>query len=279
MTSFPSSDDSVERRIKALRFWRNVPRLTLIEDGRTNTNFRADDLDVSYFVRCGEDLPHHFVFRQNEAAAVRLAAKIGIAPEVHYASDGYMITDFILGQGLRLGVGIDPQLMEMIARLLRRLHEFTATGIENSFDLGQILNGYLARLGPTLSSPVVQSVKDILGRMPVLHSQCLVHGDLVPNNFIHDGQRLWLIDWEYAGLGHPAVDLAMVASNFELEIQQTQELVGIHGLCSYQDVMALIPVLTAREALWTLVQIERVGHVSDLKEYSELCLRRLKQCS
>ncbi len=278
MTSLPG-DDSVETRIKSLQFWKNEPRLALIEDGRTNTNFRADDGDASYFVRCGEDLPHHFVFRRNEVVAVRLAAEIGIAPGVHYASEGYMITDFILGQGLRLGVGNDPQLMEMIANLLRRLHQFTASGIENSFDLRQILNGYLARLGPTLSPTILQSVREILDRMPPLDGQCLVHGDLIPNNFIHDDQRLWLIDWEYAGLGHPAVDLAMVASNFELSDPQTQALVENHGLCSYQDVMALIPVLAAREALWTLVQIQQVGYAGDLKEYSELCLRRLKQSS
>ena len=213
MTSLPPSDNSVETRIKLLRFWSNVPRLTLIEDGRTNTNFRADDGDVSYFARYGEDLPHHFVYRQNEAAAVRLASKIGIAPEVHYASDGYMVTDFIHGKGLRLGVGNDPQLMELIAQLLRRLHQFTAAGIENSFDLREILNGYVASLESTLSPAILRSVKDILNRMPPLDSQCLIHGDLIPNNFIHDGRRLWLIDWEYAGLGHPAVDLAMVASN------------------------------------------------------------------
>ena len=87
MTSLPG-DDSVETRIKSLQFWRDVPRLTLIEDGRTNTNFRAEDGDAAYFVRCGEDLPHHFVFRQNEAAVVRLASEIGIAPGVHYASEG-----------------------------------------------------------------------------------------------------------------------------------------------------------------------------------------------
>ena len=66
---------------------------------------------------------------------------------------------------------------------------------------------------------------------------------------------------------------------FELNDRQTQALIGIHGLCRYQDVTALIPVLTAREALWTLVQIKRVGYVGDLKEYSESCLQRLKQCS
>ena len=277
-SSYPPRDDSIATRIKRLRFWKNVPRLTHIDDGRTNTNFHAQDGDASYFVRFGEDLPHHFVFRRNEAAAVRCASEIGIAPGVHYASDGYMITDFILGQGLRLGAGNDPQLMEMIAHLLRRLHQSTATRLDNTFDLRQILNGYLTRLGTILPSSLRESVESIRDRMPSLRSQCLVHGDLIPNNFIHDGQRLWLIDWEYAGLGHPAVDLAMIASNFELNDQQTQELIGVHGLCSYEHVMALIPVLTAREALWTLVQIEQVGYAGDLKEYSELCLQRLAQC-
>jgi aminoglycoside phosphotransferase (APT) family kinase protein len=39
------------------------------------------------------------------------------------------------------------------------------------------------------------------------------HHDLLPGNFIDDGKRLWLIDWEYAGFGTAMFDLANLATN------------------------------------------------------------------
>ena len=276
--SEPTSDESLEARIGNLPFWKTSPRLTRIDDGRTNTNFRADVGEATYFVRFGEELPHHFVFRENEAAAAATAAEIGIAPAVRFAEKGYMITDFVAGKAMRVEDGVTSQQLQDIAGLLRRLHEASASAVTNDFDLREILNGYLARLGPTLADDVRSSVDKILANTPTFVAQCLIHGDVLPNNFIQDGADLWLVDWEYAGLGQPAVDLAMAASNFELSAGETRDLVDAHGLCSYAEVTHWIPVLMAREALWSLVQIEQVGYVGDLKEYSELCLKRLTQC-
>ena len=41
----------------------------------------------------------------------------------------------------------------------------------------------------------------------------MCHNDLLPANLIDDGQRLWLVDWEYAGAGHPLFDLANASAN------------------------------------------------------------------
>ena len=43
------------------------------------------------------------------------------------------------------------------------------------------------------------------------------HNDLLAGNFIDDGKRLWLIDWDYAGFNSPLFDLANLASNNDFE--------------------------------------------------------------
>ncbi|NBP95332.1 MAG: choline kinase, partial [Gammaproteobacteria bacterium] len=43
------------------------------------------------------------------------------------------------------------------------------------------------------------------------------HNDLLAANFIDDGHRLWLIDWDYAGYNSPLFDLANLAANNEID--------------------------------------------------------------
>ena len=49
------------------------------------------------------------------------------------------------------------------------------------------------------------------------------HNDLLAANFIDDGQRLWLVDWEYAGFNSPLFDLGGLASNSELSPEQAEQ--------------------------------------------------------
>ena len=47
------------------------------------------------------------------------------------------------------------------------------------------------------------------------HVPC--HNDLLNANFLEDGERLWIVDWEYAGMGDRFFDLANFAINHELD--------------------------------------------------------------
>jgi thiamine kinase-like enzyme len=104
----------------------------------------------------------------------------------------------------------------------------------------------------------------------------LIHADIIPENIVDDGEKLWLIDWEYAGSGHPAIDLAFIAMNFELTDYQLDSFVALHGDLNPGLVRSLKPVIIAREALWCLVQLQAEDtRRGDLVEYSRKCLRRL----
>lgn len=263
-------------RVKRLPIWIGEASLVKLTGGRTNCNFAATDNSGIYFARYGIDLPHHFIFRINEQNAVTAASNAGVSPKLIYAHDGCLVTEFINGKGLEIEDKEHDETLVGIAKLLKKVHNTDTQHISNHFDVPSVINAYLKYMDNKLDSETLRIVTETLKDIPKLTATHLVHGDLIPNNFINDGKRLWLIDWEYAGLGHPAIDLAMVISNFELNAAQSKTLVDAHGMCELAEVMRLKPLLIARELMWTLVQIDKVGLEGDLSEYLELCMSRLK---
>jgi thiamine kinase-like enzyme len=269
-----------KERLSKLSIWQGTPAFTVIEDGRTNCNFEVrDDSGRRYFARYGHDLPHHFIFREHEERAARLASDLNVAPKLLCSANGAMVCEFIEGKGLVIEDGLSKRTLERIADSLRRLHLGAPKGIEHVFDLAKFLPDYLGRVPPgSLPEEDKEIVIRIIESIPSLPAQSLIHSDLIPNNFLDDGKTMWIIDWEYAGLGHPAIDLAMIVSNFDLTPDLASFVIEAHGLCEKAQVEAMTPVLIVRELLWTLVQIGLVGLIGDLEEYRGICFKRLRAC-
>jgi thiamine kinase-like enzyme len=80
------------------------------------------------------------------------------------------------------------------------------------------------------------------------------HNDLLAANFIHGGERLWIVDWEYAGMGDPAFDLANFAVSNGLDEDGDRLLLGAYG-GGDPDVHVLMRFVSDyREAMWGVVQ-------------------------
>src|SRR5262249_5602542 len=89
------------------------------------------------------------------------------------------------------------------------------------------------------------------GRIPL--RPC--HDDLLAANFIHDGERVWIVDWEYAGMGDPAFDLANYAVNNGLDEEGDRTLLAAYGDGAHYDVQVLMRFMgDFREAMWGVVQ-------------------------
>ena len=268
---------SAEQILQSLDIWPESPEIRPISEGYTNQNFRVVAAGKSYFARVAGDLPDHGVLRRNEAVCARQAAAEGIGPRVLYARDGILVTEAIEGSPLCEGQRLDAERLTEIARLLGRLHRVVPSEAVAIADPIAACRGYLARIR---NHQVVQShgamFREILDTAPDPSSTCFIHGDAFPENFIHDGQRVWLIDWEYAGRGDPAIDLAFVAMNFELPPDQIRDLLDAYGGdVSPSRVLSLISVAGLRDALWCLVEGEIRGFSRPLAEYAERCFRRL----
>ncbi len=266
-----------EERIQVLPLWPTTPVIAPITAGRTNQNFLVTCGRQRYFARIGHDLPEHRICRAVEARCALFAAQNGVAPAVHYAEDGIIVTDYVEGRTLKIDDANSSAIMKRVAKHLARLHALRMPEDIPVFDPIDSTKFYLESLPPEKLGPRERTrIESIVDATPKLEPVTLIHADLIPENIIDDGKKLWFIDWEYAGIGHPAVDLAFIAMNFELSDHQIDTFVTFHGDLNPDRVRALRLAITAREALWCLIQLQADDPPrGDLLEYSRMCLRRL----
>lgn len=263
-------------RLAALSIWPASPTIAPIPGGRTNENFRVDAGGRTYFARIGVDLPHHNISRKTEIRCIGLAAAAGVSPPVLHAADGILVTEFVPGVTLVQGQPVGDDVLVRLAHALGRLFGRPAPADLPPFDPVDICRGYLAALpANTLGASSLARAADILAATPRLTDRTLIHADLIPENVIVAQDSLAIVDWEYAGRGDPAVDVAAVVMNFALDARQAALFVDTHGGVELELVRALEPVMALREVLWCETQRHFVGVRGDLEEYSALCWKRI----
>ena len=158
-----------------------------------------------------------------------LAAEAGIAPRVVLAEAGILVTEFAEGVTPDMAAGQSPALMSDIAALLRRLHAIPAQLDLPRFCPVEVSRRYLDALTDAELPLTRGRIAACLALLPSPPARCLIHADLIPENFIDTGDRLLLVDWEYAGNGAPETDLAMVIANFGLGDAAAEYLMAAHG--------------------------------------------------
>jgi thiamine kinase-like enzyme len=107
------------------------------------------------------------------------------------------------------------------------------------------------------------------------------HNDLLAANFIDDGQRLWLVDWEYAGFNSPLFDLGGLASNSELSSEQTERALSLYFDKPVDDQLrrrasAMTAASLLRETMWSMVAEIHSTVDFDYTAYTAENLRRFE---
>jgi thiamine kinase-like enzyme len=149
--------------------------------------------------------------RRSEQRAQEAAAGAGIGPKTRHfdLENGVMLRCFVSGRSWTVSDLENPANVQRLAHLLRAVHRLPAASV-GRYDPAGAARRYARELGTprawALSSEVEACSDRIAGFAPPGR---LCHNDLVCQNII-DGERLMLIDWEYAGLGDPFFDLAVV---------------------------------------------------------------------
>ena len=145
---------------------------------------------------------------------------------VHH-EPGLLVTRFVEGRTLTADDVRQPAPIARLAAMLRHLHQSwdTMTGEVLYFCPFQTVRTYArtaARLGADLPAEIDDLLEDTrrLSHRIAPFRPVPCHNDLLPANLIDDGRSLWLVDWEYAGIGHPLFDLANLAANAALDDDQ-----------------------------------------------------------
>ncbi|MCZ6709646.1 MAG: phosphotransferase [Gammaproteobacteria bacterium] len=254
----------MEARIRGFPIWQGTINWEPLRGGLSNECFTVTDATGKYVVRFGRDLPFHHVSREREMMAARAAYAAGFAPEVVHAAPGVMVVRFI--EGKTFGPGDVRANIPRIADIVRRFHaEMPAhvSGPGFMFWVFHVIRDYAltleaggSRVIPRL--PEFLALSEEMERaqvpMPIVYG----HHDFLPANFVDDGSRLWLIDFEYAGFGTAMFDLAGIASNAGFDAAQAAELLGCYIGSDPTDELlrshaAMQCASLLREAMWSMV--------------------------
>jgi thiamine kinase-like enzyme len=246
----------LESRIAKLSCWRGPVSLEALKGGLTNISFVATVRSERFVVRCGEDIPVHHVFRDRERAACVAAFKAGLSPELVHVEPGITVLRFIEGRTFT-----EPDLARHLGRLMPMLKTCHGTmarylrGPASSFWVFHVIRDYVALLG---ADRRYLEMADRLEQAQVPLAIVFGHHDLLPGNFIDDGSRIWLIDWEYGGFGTAMFDLANLSANGGFGVAEDAALLDGYFEGKVDDSLrgafsAMKAASALREALWALV--------------------------
>ncbi len=196
------------------------------------------------------------------------AAGVGVGPEVtaFIRPEGYLVTRFIEGSPVSDEAVRRPETLRRVADSLRRIHDGPA--IPGIFVPLRIVEAYRAlALARGVRIPAEYELAAAIGRR--IELACLAapleprpcHNDLLNANFIDDGVRIRIVDWEYAGMGDPFFDLGNFSINHELTPDEDAVLLAAYDGAagrprpSASPASSLMRVVSDfREAMWGVLQ-------------------------
>ena len=257
--------------------------------GITNVNVRVRDQGRDWLVRLGDDIPVHGVLRWNELAISRAAHAAGISPAIHYHAPGALVLAFIEAKTYAAADVADPANLPKIIDLVKRTHTEVPAHLRGpvlTFWVFHVLLDYAAtlradgsahtsRLGGLLAT--ASDLERAVGPVTLV----LGHNDLLAANILDDGDRLWLIDWEYGGFNAPLFDLGGLVTNNGLTEAQERGMLEQYFEAPASDALwrsysAMKCASLMRETMWSMVSEIHSAIDFDYSGYTAENLARLE---
>jgi thiamine kinase-like enzyme len=251
-----------------------------LEGGATNRNYRVRFGGRDCVVRLpGKDTELLGIDRDAEYAASVAAAALGIGPAV-VAREPCLVTEFIEARPVP-PEELRTRLGEVADALIAFHGGPPLPSTFSPFELTARYERTARRRGGTIPAiyPELRAKADAIEAvMPYVPVPC--HNDLLNANFLDDGQRLRILDWEYAGMGNRLFDLANVASHHDLTpAEETELLIAYFGECTpgrLASVRLMRLMAAFWEGMWGVVQATCSEIDKDFLAYAEEHLSKVR---
>src|SRR5216683_1184034 len=284
-------DQHIERILRQIPGWSTSDAvISSLVGGITNQNYRVDIGEESFVLRIGGKGTHLLgIDRERESICTAIAAQVGVGAEVlHFlAAEDALITRFIVGAGISPETAAQPETLRRIVDSMKRYHAGPAfPGTFSPFET--VRNYHRLALERGVSFPdtlprvfaLMAEVEHALAESgAVLIKPC--HNDLLASNFIDDGRTIWILDWEYAGMGDIFFDLGNFAVNQSLIDEQCELLLRFYfGEVRPADLAHLHMMRLGsdlRESFWGFLQLGISELDFDYREYAHHHLNRFLQ--
>lgn len=281
--------ESIDQVIRRVPHWADAANLTYspLGGGITNRNYKVEVGGESYVLRiAGVNTDLLGIDRDAEFEASSMAGELGIAPEVFYfiRPEGYLVSRFIDGSPLPPEEVKQPENLKAIVEMLKKFH--ASPTIPGTFWVPQIVKDYSAiATSHQIEFPhhfdwlleCLADAVDAFNADPLPHCPC--HNDLLNENFLVENQRIFILDWEYAGMGDRYFDLANLSVNHEFNDDQDdlllQDYFGEVNDKNWARLKVMRVISDYRESMWGLVQMGISELDFDFREYADKHFDRL----
>lgn len=215
-----------------------ITNITMLKKGMTNRSFRFSCKGKEYIMRIPGEGTDQLINRRQEAAVYDVVNPQGLCDSVFYINpeNGYKVTEYL--SPARVCDPEDPADIKKCMQVLRAFHE-KELKVDHEFDLFGQLEYYESLWNGEKSvyrdyektKNHVLSLRHYIDTQPI--HKCLTHIDAVPDNFLfvtdkHGQEDIRLIDWEYAGMQDPHVDIAMFCIYSMYDRDQVEQLIDAY---------------------------------------------------
>jgi len=194
-------------------------------DGPTNASYLVERAGERFVLRVDKPETRQLgLDRDNERVVCEAIGRAGLAPPyLHFdSSAGVCLRPYIAGRSLVRDDLAVPRTLERLAAVLRRLHRLPPVGAR--FDPAGAARRYSAQLATPQATALARRSAGLLVEIDRYGATpALCHNDLVAENMLETAAGdLLLIDWEYAAIGDPYFDLAVVVRHHGLDPSLTR---------------------------------------------------------
>lgn len=239
-----------------------VTNITLLKKGMTNRSFLFSCKDKKYIMRIPGEGTDQLINRRQEAAVYHTIAGRKICDEIAYINpeSGYKITEYL--EGARV---CNAENEEDLQKCMKKLREFHGQKlkVDHSFELFGQMEYYesLWEGTPSAYKDYEKTKEHVLQLKDYIEAnageQVLTHIDAVPDNFLfvkeNGKEEIRLIDWEYAGMQDPHVDIAMFCIYSLYKKEQVDHLIDLYfeGNCDERTRIKIYCYIAVCGLLWS----------------------------
>lgn len=255
--------DAIQVICEALGAQQNeVTNITVLKKGMTNRSFLFSCKDKKYIMRIPGEGTDQLINRRQEAAVYQTIAGRRICDEIAYinSENGYKITEYL--EGARV---CDAENEEDLQKCMKKLREFHGQKlrVDHSFDLFGQMEYYesLWEGTPSAYKDYEKTKAHVLQLKDYIEANAgewvLTHIDAVPDNFLfveeNGKEEIRLIDWEYAGMQDPHVDIAMFCIYSLYKKEQVDHLIDLYfeGNCDDRTRIKIYCYIAVCGLLWS----------------------------
>jgi len=253
-----------------------------VSGGLTNKNYKLSFRDFAYFLREGSgDATVLGLSSQRDYENTRFAAALGIAPSIILYHPEYrlMASSFIPSIPFKWN---DSNCSKVIQQL-KQFHQSKIL-LPARFDPFKIIEDYGSKAkerghywDELFWEPLLQKIQEVLPASPL----CPCHLDLHQFNFLDDGDKIWIVDWEYAGMATVLFDLSTWVSGDYLSEDEMWLLLHCYysnpSFSNFAELYLNAILCDIRWGLWSLIQKSISPVAFDYQAYADAFFSHAKE--